>query len=386
MIRPLYKELAGEQMRYDGGNAGLWYDKYCNQWGLDLAKSGLKKWSLVSFTDTEKNMINPKDEWIGELSGKAVGTKEILHEHNLRYFSLIATHGQSPLVFTVEQGRFVTGLGREHPVENGFTWHHTLGVPYLPGSSIKGMVRAWGTQWLDLKPEDTAERIFGDSKDTGIGSVIFMDALPIEPVKLEADVMTPHYGPYYQDNQNKEPPADWHNPVPIPFLTVAAGTRFLFGILPRNIRDNQAIEDCQTVKCWLEDALAIIGAGAKTAVGYGRFRRDDQCLGKLQEDATRQANEARVAARSREEQEIENLRELFQAQQVRNERDAGSKTAQELLRILNLAGAWKKNEKIQLAELSDEIVSFLRYGKQKLKERKKQIAELRNASEAGSEP
>jgi CRISPR-associated protein Cmr6 len=271
-------------------------------------------------------------------------------------------------------------------VENGFAWHHTLGVPYLPGSSIKGMVRAWAKQWLDQKHEEAAKRIFGESKDMGIGSVIFMDAVPIEPVKLEADVMTPHYGPYYQDNQNQVPPADWHNPVPIPFLTVAAHTPFLFGVLPRRIQDNQAIDDCETVKDWLDAALVTIGAGAKTAVGYGRFRRDDQRLGILKEAVSRQAKTARAAARSPEEQEIEHLRELFQAQQARDERDAGSKTAQELTRILNLANTWKKNERKQLVELAGEIVGFLRYSKQKLKERKKQIAELRNAPEAESGP
>jgi CRISPR-associated protein Cmr6 len=380
MIRPLYKELAGEQMRYNGGNAGLWYDKYCNQWGRDRAKSGRKKWSLESFPGEGKKTINPKNEWIEELSGKAAGAKEILDEHNFRYFALLAAHGQSPLIFTVESGRFVTGLGREHPVENGFAWHHTLGVPYLPGSSIKGMVRAWAMQWLDLKAVDTAERIFGECKDTGIGSIVFMDAVPIDPVKLEADVMTPHYGPYYQNN---EPPADWHNPVPIPFLAVAAGSRFLFGILPRRIQDKQAIEDCEIVKDWLGEALAIIGAGAKTAVGYGRFRRDDQRLDVLKDAVSQQTDDTHAATRSPEEQEIANLRTLFQTQRALGERDAGSKTAQELIRILNLAGTWKKNEQIQLAELAEEIVGFLRYGKQKLKERKKQIAELRNPPDAG---
>ena len=78
MIRPLYKEIAGELMVYDDGNAGLWYDKYCNQWGRDRAKSELKKkWSLESFTDEGKKGINPKNEWIGELAGKTVGAKEI---------------------------------------------------------------------------------------------------------------------------------------------------------------------------------------------------------------------------------------------------------------------------------------------------------------------
>jgi CRISPR-associated protein Cmr6 len=36
---------------------------------------------------------------------------------------------------------FVTGMGNPHPVENGFSFLTPYGIPYLPGSSIKGIVR-----------------------------------------------------------------------------------------------------------------------------------------------------------------------------------------------------------------------------------------------------
>jgi CRISPR-associated protein Cmr6 len=34
-------------------------------------------------------------------------------------------------------------------VENGFLWHPTLGVPYLPGAAVKGLVRAYVEHWDD---------------------------------------------------------------------------------------------------------------------------------------------------------------------------------------------------------------------------------------------
>jgi len=37
--------------------------------------------------------------------------------------------------------RLAVGLGTEHPLENGCTLHRVYGVPYLPGSSIKGLTR-----------------------------------------------------------------------------------------------------------------------------------------------------------------------------------------------------------------------------------------------------
>ncbi|MCY4470241.1 MAG: type III-B CRISPR module RAMP protein Cmr6 [Thiotrichales bacterium] len=36
---------------------------------------------------------------------------------------------------------FATGLGSEHPLENGFAFLNPYGLPYLPGSSVKGVVR-----------------------------------------------------------------------------------------------------------------------------------------------------------------------------------------------------------------------------------------------------
>jgi len=87
-------------------------------------------------------------------------------------------------------------------------------------------------------------------------------------VQLMPDVMTPHYGPYYQGN---EPPADWHNPVPVPFLVVDSKQDFLFGILPRRPLETQDKEDCLKAAGWLIRALKYVGGGAKTAAGYGRF-------------------------------------------------------------------------------------------------------------------
>jgi len=98
--------------------------------------------------------------------------------------------------------------------------------------------------------------------------VVFLESLPLTPVRLEADVMTPHYAPYYKDIKSVKPPADWYDPVPIPFLTVAPGQRFLFAVLPRRLSSQAHVEDARRA---LAEALANLGVGAKTAVGYGRF-------------------------------------------------------------------------------------------------------------------
>ncbi|MBD1371278.1 type III-B CRISPR module RAMP protein Cmr6 [Hazenella sp. IB182357] len=103
--------------------------------------------------------------------------------------------------------------------------------------------------------------------------MIFFDALPEGAVKLEADIMTPHFSPYYdKPNQNKA--VEWYDPILIPFLTVAAGQTFCFAFAPRpGYQNDNAHADVRQVSAWLKDALIEIGAGAKTAVGYGRFKR-----------------------------------------------------------------------------------------------------------------
>ena len=79
--------------------------------------------------------------------------------------------------------------------------------------------------------------------------------------------MTPHYAGWTET----EPPGDWRSPTPIPFLVTAAETPFLFGIIPcGDVSD----DDLNEVESWMCLALAWSGGGAKTAVGYGRFRRD----------------------------------------------------------------------------------------------------------------
>ncbi len=49
---------------------------------------------------------------------------------------------------------FTTGLGIEHPTENGFAFLDPYGLPYLPGSSVKGVVRR-AAEELALFEDDT---------------------------------------------------------------------------------------------------------------------------------------------------------------------------------------------------------------------------------------
>lgn len=202
-----------------------------------------------------------------------------------------------PEVKTVElytQTRLVTGLGLPSPTETGLLLDRLTGCPYLPGSSVKGLLRhaaklvAQGELETAKENDDASywqehrAAVFGpdrtEAETPAKGQVLFFDAFPTAWPNLELDVLTPHYSAYYGDESGTEPPADWHDPVPVAFLTVAPGTRFRFhfvdgartpaaegtGILT-------APDPLPRLERLLETALDWLGIGGKTSSGYGLF-------------------------------------------------------------------------------------------------------------------
>ena len=101
------------------------------------------------------------------------------------------------------------------------------------------------------------------------GRVTFHDALCIPPDGDGAgdrcyalDVLTVHQKPYY-DTHGGELPNDWNSPVPVPFLTVKPGVRFMLALEGPPRATELAMK-------MLLDALSEWGVGAKTSLGYGR--------------------------------------------------------------------------------------------------------------------
>jgi CRISPR type III-B/RAMP module RAMP protein Cmr6 len=175
----------------------------------------------------------------------------------------------------------IVGIGRWNPVEVGFTFDRFTGSPFLPGSSVKGLLRAAAE--LVGKGELDGDRAFWSAAAVGRvfgkqelhGAFVFYDACPAHWPALEVDVMTPHHSKYYDGTLKIA--ADWDEPVPVHFLRVKAGTRFLFWFGPRshqpkNAEDRAQIEaDRAAIETLLTIALDWLGVGAKTSSGYGWF-------------------------------------------------------------------------------------------------------------------
>ena len=176
----------------------------------------------------------------------------------------------------VPEWRLVVGLGRDSALETGLALHRIYGCPYIPGSALKGMTRAWVCAILGQEdlPQNEREQLkadvkmlFGsdDSEKPQAGAIIFFDALPVTVPTLALDIMNPHYPDYYQDKGAY--PTDWQSPVPIQFITVAQPTTFLFGVGTRTGQE----ADVAKALGWLQQALAELGVGGKTTSGYGYF-------------------------------------------------------------------------------------------------------------------
>jgi CRISPR-associated protein Cmr6 len=216
--------------------------------------------------------------------------------------------------------------------------------------AVKGLLRAWVEIWEEN--EKRLKNWFGEQEQAG--QLIFFDALPIKPVSLTADIMTPHAGDWYQEGHKisdvkKEPeklPADWHDSIPVSFLAVKPNTQFLFMISPRPKVENAIISEAFES---LENALNWQGAGAKTAAGYGHMKPNENAKSHLeaqrneainrvrqeQEESERQAaNEQRKAQMSPLELSMEEVIEKSKLNQ------AGYIT---LLQVLE-AGHWDSDE------------------------------------------
>lgn len=270
MIAPLPKRQgseAGAIAASASANSGLAYGKFVDLW----------TWNGTDFTLGEN-----KAKWVNRFARNVGQPGEIKRAAEAMRRLVQARGGRCVEMTTTSP--FLTGIGLSHPIENGFLWHHTLGVPYLPGSSVKGLVRNWAEHWMAMEgnndPEREVRRIFGPlpKQALAMGALVFFDVLPLGPVQLMAEVMTPHDDGWRIDEGIRVPgsdqkrivktPSDWVTPRPIPFLAAAPGNDFLFGFAPAR---GGHPKDVEAALAWIGDALDWLGAGAKTASGFGRF-------------------------------------------------------------------------------------------------------------------
>ena len=285
-------------------------------------------------------------------------------------YSQIKKMDIKPIEFCLKPDwRLIVGLGSESVYETSITLHHIYGFPYIPGQSVKGVIRNYvineyfseefdkATKDSNYNIDNEVEKnecfrfIFGSQKQRG--KVIFFDALPVTKPIIEQDVMTPHYGDYYSDNDSKQPPADYLSPTPIPFLTVKDKSFvFNFGIKKQEFKEltqkskladeMKEIGILEFIEKIAVQALSNYGIGAKTAVGYG-YMTDKRK--ELPEEFRKILDEMKPE----EEKKAENRQELIRKIEI----EFNLNSFRELFAI------WKNPEEINKQELIEELIKLL---------------------------
>ncbi|WP_185150179.1 type III-B CRISPR module RAMP protein Cmr6 [Fundicoccus ignavus] len=165
---------------------------------------------------------------------------------------------------------YITGLGSEHITETGITLHPTYGVPFIPGSMLKGVFN----QWLHkiLKHDESLLSLLNltgieEDKTNNIegskGYLTFHDSF-FDQLTLKNDIMTPHFSDYYRENRFIEESA----PNPIAFKVVEFKDSTKVWITWGN---EITVDDKDKLGRLICKAINETGLGAKTTVGYGFF-------------------------------------------------------------------------------------------------------------------
>ncbi|MCP5525937.1 MAG: type III-B CRISPR module RAMP protein Cmr6 [Verrucomicrobiales bacterium] len=263
-------------------------------------------------------------------------------------------------------GRLLINMAGGVQENAGLALDRCFGLPFLPGSAVKGVTRH--TALWDIRattdPDEKRRKLrlallaFGFIRDdlrssrhqTGDfawaagdaatvrsagdpftkhesfkGLLSFLPAYPTEEPTIVAEVLTPHPRAEAAARGRGEP-------HPIFFPAVEAGSSFGFAIVvswaPKDL-DFQPVLDQAAV--WLQLALTEQGIGAKTGAGFGWFIIDPQA------EERRRARMADLAAR--EEEERRKAAAEAAAKQAEEERLAAlpkhERRAEELDRSLN---------------------------------------------------
>lgn len=190
--------------------------------------------------------------------------------------------------------------GSEEDVKTGLQFDYTSGLPVIPGSSVKGVIRsAFPTIKEDKEQSNEADSeklnyiksliadipefsslVLEDNDILELGNQmfnhgdIFADALlvgygtrmkqqgPVNQVLAE-DYITPHTGgPLAQ-------------PIPIKIVKVAPGVTFAFCFKFNETKIGAKVVSASMKKALCAAILQDLGVGAKTNVGYGVLKRID---------------------------------------------------------------------------------------------------------------
>lgn len=205
---------------------------------------------------------------------ESLGDLPLADGHEYCFFSL----------YTQYPGLLV-GIGNSHDakleeaIKCGFNFDYVTGIPYIPGSSLKGMLRSFfpgdaKDPNISKEYDSYIRELLGEEGELDVlklknnifeGNDIFLDAFPdmrrIREGIMKMDYITPH-------EKFKEP-----NPISI--IKVKPKVPFIFSFLLTDYTiDEKTIINKQEKLTLFEKLILDMGIGAKTNVGFGKFAKN----------------------------------------------------------------------------------------------------------------
>lgn len=224
-------------------------------------------------------------------SNQLINSKKYFDHFNLRFgkqhFRLTTTY-PGLLIGAGYSHHAIKEEGENSDYQLGFFFDHTLGIPVIPGSTVKGVLKNVFPQSGNLKEaklqyvfdliKDNKKNISKDNLAKYWKEIFFKNnnsffhAFPIaikkenvdnEKKLFAEDAITPHHP--------GDPDAIFKEPTPLKFIKVPAGVTFKFQFKINNYKNEDINISADTIKNVFKQILLDFGICAKRNVGYGHF-------------------------------------------------------------------------------------------------------------------
>jgi len=235
------------------------------------------KYAILNLISSTKNKNKILEDLVRKVNSRFETVRSLIIELlNLIKDSLEKQYEKVIEVTLITKSRLIVGSNNDSTAllfETGTMLHPVLGIPYIPGSSIKGVIRSY---LESLSKSELKEKLDVEVKsvDDILGKrgvhasyLLVTDAYPISTNKynrlIEPEVTTPIYKDNIEEHKAK--------PVPIIYPVIAPGVKFRFYM----VATKRAVNDTLDKLTWFNSLAKLMivitreGIGGKTMLGYG---------------------------------------------------------------------------------------------------------------------
>lgn len=174
-----------------------------------------------------------------------------------------------------EKGVILSKEVAKQEIKLGFTLDYVTGLPIIPGSTVKGVLRSALRSALQSTHELDEKKLLeifgkenGSSGNDEQGKVIFYDAIPVKADPNKKLFGLEYITPHYQEDDKFH--GEFTNPIPLRLLKVLPEVTYLFRF-GFDKWDDKTVSKEELHKQF-KDILTIFGIGAKTNVGFGQLK------------------------------------------------------------------------------------------------------------------